>query len=80
MSGLSVNDEAQGDGQGGRGERDDTIDVDDGRVALGKLAEEAKPTAAGGAKDGGKGGAQGQKPGQGQAKGASGTKKKKGKK
>ncbi|KAL8903697.1 MAG: hypothetical protein Q9207_003766 [Kuettlingeria erythrocarpa] len=81
MSGLTVDDEAQGEGEGSRGEREDIVNVnDEGAVALGKVAEEAKPTAAGGGKDGGKGRAQGQKPGQGQAKGAGGMKKKKGKK
>ncbi|KAL8930697.1 MAG: hypothetical protein Q9208_000568 [Pyrenodesmia sp. 3 TL-2023] len=78
MSGLTVEDEAQGEGAGGRGEREETMDLDDGGVALEKVTEEAKPVAGGG-KDGGKGGAQGQKQPQGQAKGAGGGKKKKGK-
>ncbi|KAL8763679.1 MAG: hypothetical protein Q9184_000574 [Pyrenodesmia sp. 2 TL-2023] len=78
MSGLTVKDEAQGGGAGGRGEREETMDVDDVGVALEKVTEEAIPVVGGG-KDGGKGGAQGQKPAQGQAKGAGGGKKKKGK-
>lgn len=78
MSGLTVEDEAQGEGAGGRGGREETMDLDDGDVALEKVTEEAKPVVGGG-KDGAKGGAQGQKQAQGQAKGAGGGKKKKGK-
>ncbi len=80
MSGLTVDDEAQGEGEGSRGERENTMNENDEGGAPGKVAEEANPTAAGRGKDGGKGGAQGQKPGHGQAKGAGGTKKRKGKK
>lgn len=78
MSGLTVKDEAQGEGAGGRGEREETMDVDDGGVPLEKVTEKANPVAGGG-KDGGKGGSQGQKEAQGQAKSAGGAKKKKGK-